>query len=76
MGKPNHPGFAEHRHDQSGLSLLYIKHGFISYRSIETYFSPASKLSISLDFPLPIIVVAGKITSNTLIYENILRSVF
>ena len=27
MGKPNYPGFTDHRHDQSILDLLVVKHG-------------------------------------------------
>ena len=30
MGKPNYPGFTDHRHDQSILDLLKVKHGLTS----------------------------------------------
>jgi hypothetical protein len=32
-GLPNHPGFEEHRHDQSLLSLVTKKHGLTAYRN-------------------------------------------
>lgn len=31
-GKPNYPGFCENRHDQSVLSILSKKYGYIAYR--------------------------------------------
>ena len=34
LGKPNHPEFVEHRHDQSIFSLLVKKHGIKSYEEI------------------------------------------
>ena len=37
LGKPNLPGFREHRHDQSILSLLSKKWGLMAYRTPSQY---------------------------------------
>lgn len=37
MCGPNYPGFKDHRHDQSVLSLLSIKHGFERFRDPTQY---------------------------------------
>lgn len=50
LGKPNYPGFKEHRHDQSIFSLLTKKYGYKAYRD-PSQFGGRHKVSNKVIYP-------------------------